>query len=199
MGGPRKEFEEQKSQATPLAEDWLKKLQGQLSSSAFGTGVGPQQQQAGTAISQFVQSLQGQAPGELSSSAQQMIRGLTDAFGQRTEQSVADAREQHGIYGQRFGSTLAQGEAALRSQADAELNQLIGGIGMQAREFDSNQLLASIGQLFGQGQANVQPFADMATLGIAPEHMIVSPSTGAQIVTGVTGLVDAAAPSFEFG
>ena len=192
MGGPRKEFEEQKSQATPLAEDYLALLQGQLSSDAFGTGVGPLQQQAGTAISQFVKSLQGQAPGELSSSAQQMIRGLTDAFGQRTEQGAANLREQHGIAGQRFGSSLAQGEAAFRSQADAELNQLIGGIGERAREFDSNQLLASIGQLFSQGQENVRPFGDMAALGIAPEHMIVSPSTGTQIVSGVTGLVDAA-------
>jgi hypothetical protein len=194
MGGPRKEFEEQRSQATPMAADWLKKLQGQLSSSAFGTGVGPLQQEAGTALRQFITSLQGQ--GGVSEGAQRLISGLTQESQQRTKQGAADIREQHGIFGQRFGSTLGQGEAAFRSQAGAELDQLIGGIQMGERQFDSNQLLASIGQLFGQGQANIQPFGDMAALGIAPEHMIVSPSTGAQVVTGVTGLIEAGSGYF---
>ena len=194
MGGPRREFEEQKSQATPLAEDYLKKLQGQLSSSAFGTGVGPLQQEAGTALRQFITSLQGQ--GGVSEGAQRLISGLTAESERRTEQGAANLREQHGIAGQRFGTTLSQGESAFRSQAGAELDQLIGGIQEGSRQFDANKLLASIGQLFGQGQANIQPFSDIAALGIAPEHMIVSPSTGTQIVSGITGLIDAASPAF---
>ena len=63
MGGPRIDKVERTSQATPLAEDFLKFLQGQLSEGAFGIGVGPLQREAGTAIQQFVTSLQGQVAG----------------------------------------------------------------------------------------------------------------------------------------
>ena len=59
MGGPRVDQVQPASQATPLAEDFLKILQGQLSSGAFGTGVGPLQREAGTALRQFITALQG--------------------------------------------------------------------------------------------------------------------------------------------
>lgn len=170
------------SQATPLGEDYLRRLQGHLSSDAFGTGVGPLQQEAGTALRQFITSLQGQ--GGVSEGAQRLISGLEQESGRRTERQVGDAREQHGIYGQRFGSTLAQGEAALRSQAGAELDQLIGQIQEGSRQFDATQLLASIGQLFGQGQANVAQVADFAALGIHPSDTIASPGFLQQLLSG---------------
>ncbi len=197
MGGPNIESEEVTSQATPLAEDFLSILQGQLSSGAFGTGVGPLQREAGTALRQFIQSLRGQ--GGVSEGSARLIGGLESASQARTERGVADLREQGGILGTRFGSSLAQGEALLRSESGAALDQLIGGIQEQGRQFDIGLLLQSIGQLFGQGQANIQPFQQFAELGIFPEEIIVSPSTGTQIVTGATGLLGAAAPGGVVG
>jgi len=211
MGGPNVQKEEVTSQATPLAEDFLKLLQGQLSSGAFGTGVGPLQREAGTALRQFISSLQGggaggfEAPGGVSAGAGRLIEGLTAESQARTERGAADLREQGGITGTRFGSSLAQGEALFRSEAGAELNQLIGGIqeGQRqfdvstaegARQFDLGTLLQGISQLFGQGQANLQPFQQFSALGILPEEVIVGPSTPTQIVTGATGILDAVVP-----
>jgi hypothetical protein len=170
------------SQATPLSQDYLKMLSGHLSSDAFGTGVGPLQQEAGTALRQFITSLQGQ--GGVSEGAQRLISGLEQESGQRTAEGAANLREQHGIAGQRFGTALGQGEAAFRSQAGSELDQLIGGIQEGARQYDTTQLLASIGQLFGQGQANVGQVADFASLGINPSDTIASPGLLSQLLSG---------------
>ena len=194
MGGPKIDKVQPGSQATPLAEDFLKILQGQLSSGAFGTGVGPLQQEAGTAIRQFIKSLQGS--GGISEGSARLIEGLEAGSEARTERGAADLREQGGILGTRFGSSLAQGEALFRSESNASLDQLIGGIQEQGRQFDIGALLQGISQLFSQGESNLRPFEQFAGLGILPEEIIVSPSTGTQIVTGVTGLLGAAAPAF---
>lgn len=192
MGGPNVQREEQVSQATPLAENFLEILQGQLSSGAFGTGVGPLQREAGTALRQFITSLQG--PGGVSAGSARLIEGLEATSQARTERSAADLREQGGITGARFGTSLASGEALLRSEAGASLDQLIGGIQEQGRQFDVGLLLQSIGQLFGQGQANLQPFQQFSALGILPEELIVSPSTTTQVITGATGVLEAITP-----
>jgi hypothetical protein len=183
--GPGVQKEEVTSQATPLAEDFLKVLQGQLSSDAFGTGVGPLQRESGTALRQFISALQGGQGGQ-SEGLTKLIGGLEA----RTERSVGDLREQSGILGQRFGSSLAQGEGVLRSEADAQ----IGALQEQGRQFDTTALFQAIQGLFGQGEANIDPFRQFASLGIMPEEIIVSPSTATQVVAGVTGLVDAAIP-----
>ena len=192
MGGPNIQREEVTSQATPLAEDFLKILRGQLSSGAFGTGVGPLQREAGTALRQFISALQG--PGGVSEGSDRLIEGLEASSAARTERSAADLREQGGITGTRFGTSLAQGEALLRSESGAALDQLIGGIQEQGRQFDTGQLLQAIQALFGQGEANIATTERFAGLGILPEEIIVSPSTGTQIVTGVTGILDAVVP-----
>lgn len=192
MGGPNIQREEVTSQATPLAEDFLKILQGQLSSGAFGTGVGPLQREAGTALRQFISALQG--PRGVSEGSARLIEGLEASSAARTERSAADLREQGGIVGTRFGSSLAQGEALLRTESGAALDQLIGGIQETGRQFDTNALLQAIGQLFGQGEANIGTTERFAGLGILPEEIIVSPGTGAQIITAGTGILDALTP-----
>lgn len=198
--GPGVETEEVASQATPLAENYLKLLQGQLDQGAFGTGVSGLQRESGTALRQFISSLQGNigTPGTLSTGAQRLIGGLEKGSQARTKRSVADLREQSGIVGNRFGSSLAQGEGLLRSEADASLDQLIGNIMEQARQFDEGTrlqtqelLLGGISQLFGQGTENIKPFQQALQLGVFPEELIVSPSPATQIVTGATGLLGA--------
>jgi len=191
MPGPKIQKSPVASQATPLAEDFLKMLQGQLSSDAFGTGVGPLQRESGTALRQFVSALQN-GNGGVSEGSAKLIQGLEASGGARIERGAADLREQGGITGNRFGSSLAQGEALFRSEANAELDQTIGGIQEQGRQFDSGQLLEAISQLFGQGQANTDTIGNFAQLGINPEETIISPSKTTQVVTGLTGLVNAA-------
>jgi len=156
MGGPNVQSEEVTSQATPLAENFLKILQGNLSSEAFGTGVGPLQRESGTALRQFISALQGgrSGPGFVGSGERpgfagvgetptvdrggldRLIAGLEESSGLRTERSAADLREQGGITGTRFGSSLAQGEGLLRAESGAALDQLIGGLQERGREFD---------------------------------------------------------------
>lgn len=201
--GPNVQKEEVGSQATPLAEDFLKILQGELSTS-FGTGVGPSQRESGTALRQFIQTLQGDVTGGGTAGigdttgSQRLIKGLEVGSQARTARSVGDLREQSGILNQRFGSSLAQGEALLRSEADASLDQLIGGIQEGQRQFDvgaeqtdeqirqgSQQLLLqSIQGLFGQGQASLDFFRQLTSLGIFPEELIVSPSIEGQLLSG---------------
>lgn len=192
MGGPNVETVQPTSQATPLTEDFLKLLQGQLSSGAFGTGVGPRQREAGTALRQFIQSLQGVGGG--SEGLNQLISGIETSGAARIERGAADLREQGGILGQRFGSSLAQGEALFRSEAGAELDQTIGGLREQGRQFDTAALFQAIQGLFAQGQGNLEPFQQFSALGILPEEVIVSPSTATQVVTGTTGILDAVIP-----
>ncbi len=192
MGGPNVQKEEVTSQATPLAEDFLKILQGQLGEGAFGTGVGPLQREAGTALRQFISGLQGQ--GGVSAGADRLIGGIEERGEARIERGAADLREQGGILGQRFGSSLAQGEALFRSEAGAELDRTVGGIQQQQEQFDSNQLLAAISALFGFGERNVATVGQAAGLGIFPEEIIVSPSTGTQIISAGTGILDAVTP-----
>ncbi len=185
------------SQATPLAEDFLAVLQGQLSSDAFGTGVGPLQREAGTALRQFIESLQS-GQGGVSAGSEKLIAGLTAGSEARTERGVGDLREQGGITGQRFGSSLATGEALLRSESSASLDQLIGGIMESGRQFDTDLLLQSIAQLFGQGQANIDPFMQFAGMGIFPDETIVSPSTFTQIADAAAGFADPIAQGIEY-
>ena len=113
MGGPKKETVEVASQATPLAEDFLKILQGNLASGAFGTGVGPLQRESGTALRQFISALRG--PGGTSEGADRLISGIEERGEARIERGAADLREQGGILGTRFGTSLATGEALFRT------------------------------------------------------------------------------------
>jgi hypothetical protein len=61
----------------------------------------------------------------------------------------------------------------------------------QGRQFDTTALFQAIQGLFGQGERNIDPFRQFAALGIMPEEIIVSPSAATQVITGLTGLVDA--------
>ena len=184
MGGPRIDKVERTSQATPLAGDFLKFLQGQLSEGAFGTGVGPLQREAGTAIQQFVKSLQGQVAGGPSESLQRLLTGVEAGSRRRTETGAGNLREQFGITGSRFGTPLALGEARFRAEAGEGLDRTLGLLGEQGRQFDIGQLLAGIQQLFGQGRENVDLFARFAELGILPEEIIAGPGIGQQLLTG---------------
>jgi hypothetical protein len=182
MTGPDIEQVDVSNAATPLSEDILAQLQGFLSQ-GLGTGVGPLQQGAGTAIQQFVTALQGS--GGRSEGLDRLITGLEAGSERRTNTAAANQREAFGIAGSRFGTPLATGEALLRSEAATGLDQTIGSLLETGRQFDTNALLQGIAQMFGQGQANVSQFTGILPIGVQNPETIVSPSLGGQIVSGV--------------
>ncbi len=203
MTGPSIENVERSSQATPLAEDFLKVLQGQLAEGAFGTGVGPLQREAGTAIRQTVSSLQGRSAVDTASQfgteGDRLISGLETGSARRTARSSADLTELFGAAGAgRFGTAITQGQARLQGDANASLDELIGQIllGQQAgrqgaRQFDvqanqagDSQLIQAIAQLFNQGQGNIAPFQQLSLAGILPEEVIASPGIIDQLISG---------------
>jgi len=191
--GPKVQKETRSSQATPLAEDFLKILQGQIAEGSFGQGAGPLQRNAGTAIQQFVQSLQERTKGGTGGpdTTSPLIDAVTRLSQTNTNRSAADLREGAGIAGNRFGTAGALGEARLRSDAGMNLDQTVGSILQSQSQFDTNtglklndQLSQAIAQLFGQGEANTGVFERMSALGILPEELIVSPGIGDQLLSG---------------
>ncbi len=183
MTGPNIDKVGTESQASPLTDDILKQLQGILSQGGLGTGAGPLQREAGTAIQQFVKALQGTLGGR-SEGVNKLIGGLEAGSKRRTDTAAADQREAFGITGSRFGSPLATSEALLRSESATGLDQTIGGILETSRQFDTNALLAGISQLFGQGQANTNAFTNLLPLGVFQEEVIATPGVFDQILAG---------------
>lgn len=197
--GTRTKRVERGSQATPLAEDVIQQLRGQLSEGAFGLGVGPLQREAGTSLRQYLTSLEQREPVDTASLAgmdlTQLIGDLENISARNVNRQAADLQEAFGGQGTRFGSTLARGESALRGDAALDLSAMIGNILREenarvqaARQFDvganlglGQQRLGAIGQLFGQGQAALAPFLALAQMGILPEEIIAQPNPWAQL------------------
>lgn len=192
---------ERGSQATPLAEDIIKMLQGELSEGAFGTGVGPLQRGAGTSIQQFMAELDKRAPVDTAEGARtdltQLISDLENISARNVGRQAGDLRESMGIAGSRYGTTLAKGEGMMRGGAAMDLSALIGNIMreenarvQQARQFDvgaqlgmDQLLLGAIGQMFGMGTQAQQPFMQMGEMGVEPEEITATPNPWMQLLT----------------
>lgn len=201
MPGPKIQNVERTSQATPLAEDYLNILRGQIASGQFGLGVGPLQREAGTAARQYLLSLQQRArpntAGELRNDTGQIIGALQKRNAADTRTQAAQLREGFGASGSRFSTEAAQGEGRLRSENQLNLDQLVASVLVDqgareqaARQFDVGagfqldaQTQAAIESLFNQGQGNIAPFAQAASQGIVPSDVIASPGILSQILS----------------
>jgi len=152
------------SQATPLAQDILEMLRGQLAEGSFGVGVGPLQQQAGTAASQFVSSggLEQLSP---------LIKELEKIQNRRVGEATGNLKESFGIAGSRFGTPLATGQAKLVTDLESEFSAGIGQLLLGQRQ----QQLQGIGLLQGIGQQNIAPFLGLASQGINPDVFTQNP------------------------
>lgn len=171
------ETRQPRSQATPLAEDVLGILRKQVTGGTFGTGFGPLQQQAGTAIQQFVNSGAG---GRFESGTLPQVRdinltpvdiasqvGTLEGIQQRSSQrALADVRETVGAQGGgRFGTgvTRAVGDTArdLELGFTAQLDQLLRdqqGLQLGAQQAGVQRDLAVGNQQLSQDQLNMQGF-----------------------------------------
>jgi hypothetical protein len=172
--------------ATPLTEDLVKSLQGELDANALGTGVGGLQRGAGTAIQQFVESgLKARTSGGLDPGTEALIGALTRSSQVATGRQAGDLREAFGAAGSRFGSSLAQGEGILRGEAQRGLDEVVGNILVGQEQFNTASLLQAIAEMSRQGSANIQPFLSVAGLGARPAENVVSPNPWLQIISGV--------------
>lgn len=179
---PNIETRQPRSQASPLAEDFLGLLRKQLLGGTFGEGLTGGQREAGTAIKQFVNARQ--TPEQFNKLAAPLI----DLSNLNLDRSASDLRESFGAAGNRFGSGAAGGEAKLRSEANTNLNAQLSEL------FNSQQgqLLQGIMGMQQFGLQNLQPFMDFASQGILPEQMFVQDSPFVQSMKLLTQLVDAA-------
>jgi hypothetical protein len=114
-----------------------------------------------------------------------------------------------GAGGSRFGSQLGQAETDLRRGAASDFavtsaQSLLdaGKFNEQLRLQQGQQLLQGIGQLFDQGTGAINPFLQMASMGILPEEIVQNPNwtaqllnTGARVAAGIaTGGASELAP-----
>lgn len=195
---------ENRNLASPLSEDYIKVLQGQIDEGAFGTGVGPMQRSAGKSAQQYVRGLEERVGAGVNteSKVQDYSSRLIDAertlANRQTDREAANLREAFGAAGTRYGTTLLQGEGRFREDRaqglDATIAQILtqqGDREQAAREFDitsgQNQmqmLLQGIASLFNMGEANTAEFSKFASQGIVNPDNIVTPGLGSQLLSG---------------
>lgn len=179
-----------KSPATPLAEDVLANLRRQLTGGVYGEGVGPLQREAGTAIRQFVEARQ--TPDQFAN----LLQPIIDINRREVDRGAAQIRESFGAMGQRLGTPLARAEGDFRAEAGQNLDRLLSQLFMQ----EQGNLLQALGLMQTMGDMNIQPFLQMASLGILPENTIVTDSpwvTGAQTIAGLMEGVGSLAGGFK--
>lgn len=163
----------------------------------FGTGVGPLQREAGTAMRQFVQGLQDRVAGGADFQGRE-FNALRDIQAQNREEAVADVAERFGRAGNVAGTATGFAQAqTLRDLIPRQEAQLA-----QIRRAEEQQLMNAIGQLQQIGQQNIEPFLALASQGIlAPEvtqreHPLV---TGLGAVAGLAQGAGKAASGFGAG
>lgn len=191
--GPQTKTVDRSSIATPFAESFLAELEG-LIGGGF-QGFGPRGQVGGNIATNIGQRA---ASGQLVRDVPDInqIAGLLRPQ-QRTlvRENVADLREAFGGQGRRFGTSLATGEARLRSGLEENFMATIGRIAPQLAQIGVQRDLGQAGTglqsagILGQMDIqNVAPFLRLALSGILPPEVVASPSVLSQILSaGASG------------
>jgi hypothetical protein len=172
--------------ATPAATDFVSFLQGLMDAGSLGTGVGPLQQGAGDAITNFVNTgVSRIASGGVDPGTDALIGALTERSAVSTNRQAGDLREAFGAAGNRFGSGLANAEALLRGEASGNLSTTIGDILTQRQGQNEQNVLQGIGLQAGIGQSSLAPFLALLAQGLPQAENVVSPGLGSQLLTGL--------------
>jgi hypothetical protein len=202
---------ERGSQATPLAEDILRQLQGELSG-GLGAGVGPAQRNSIDALGKWITSMQQrEGPGIDPSNYLANLSGVTNEF---TGRQVQDQADMFGSAGAgRFGSQIAQAQTDLRRGAARDFGVTASGALLDAGKFNAQHQLGTdaaiiqgLGQLFSMGSQSMAPFMQALQLGVFPEEIQQSPSIwghalnagakiGASFIPGVGPAIAAGMPN----
>lgn len=150
-------------------------IQGSLDQGAFGTGFGPLQQHAGTAIQQYLNS------------GMQLPKAWSNAI-RGEQQNVMDLatknqQEQFGAAGNLMGTAGAVGRARLLAQlAPAFTNQYF-----QQQQAQGQQYLQGLQQEQNFGYQNLLPFLQIASQGLLAPNVTQTESpwvTGLGLLTG---------------
>ena len=184
------------SQATPLSQDWVaflqsmmgggaqdpsKQAQGQLDRGAFGMGLTPLQQEAGTHARQYLEM--GGGP---EFQFDPLVSQLTDIFRRETERGAAQVREGMGTLGQRFGTPLAREEGRFRRESETDFLANLGEMFRQSFETRQNRYLQSMQLAQQMGMQNIAPFERMAGMGVFPTQTMYERPGGMQAMDWVT-------------
>lgn len=107
--------------------------------------------------------------------------GLITQAEQAKTRSIGDMRERFSIGGSGYGTPASSAEAQYRAQVDPQIASIYSQQVMQA--------LSQILPMYGQ----------QAQLGTPQAQIVQTPSFGANLLSGITGLAGAAAPFFAPG
>lgn len=152
--------------ATPLSQDLIALLQGQISGGTFGAGVGPLQREAGTAARQFVNS------GGMPIQMDPVFEALRNQFQRGTTGGLRDIREQFGIAGARFGTGIGAGSAQFLGQREADIGAQLSQIALQDIQSRRQAQLGGIGLLNQIGVSSIAPAFGLAGQGVLPPQLV---------------------------
>lgn len=181
--GDNTETIQPKSQATPLAEDTLGLIQGQIAQLGQGGFATDLQRQAGTAIQQFLGAQQGGPMGM----DNPLIQALDQVFQQNLTSTAAQGREQFSGMGLRGSSSAGIGiQRALGEQGNQQ-NALLQNIIREQENLRQQNLLQG-GQALQQFDINqLAPALALAPAGIFGEQTIQKPGIFQQVLQAVSG------------
>ena len=180
---PDIESKEVKSQATPLAENVLTRLMALLSEGGLGTPIGPGQTAAAGGIQDFIGAR------ETPEQFLELMGPLREVFNRETGRIQAQQKETFGQIGSRFSSSLAGETGRVGRERATDLDAMISQLFLQ----DQGSLLQALGMQQQFGQQALDPFLQMAGLGISPDQTIVSDSPFVTYMKLVTQGAEAAA------
>lgn len=178
--GPKVKTVQQSNIATPVAEDIVRMIQGNLDQGAFDLGSGPQQRRAGTALDSFVANLESRLNAGPSG-----MSALEQRAESRTNRQAGDLRESMGDGGNRYSSALGNSEALLRATALEDLNVA----DIEQQKMDMSMLLEGINQIFTHSnrrrEMDLGALVSFMQAGTINPETIVSPGLGQQLISGI--------------
>jgi hypothetical protein len=181
---PKPKAIEQRSQATPFAEQFLDQLMGNLSS-GYATGL---QRNAGTAIEQYANSIK---PFDMTDT----FKAMTEMFGNQNRTAAANIREGMSGAGNRYGSAAATGEGRFYAEALPAQQAMMGELGLRSYDSFNRAKLGGM-QLYGQNANEaLRPFLQMALAGVHPDQIMMQENpwmTGLKTLGGVAAGAGAA-------
>ena len=181
--GDKTEKIQPESQATPLAEDVLGMLQGQIAAMGQGGFATPLQREAGSAIQQFLGAQQGGPIGMQNP----LIQALDQVFQQNLATTAAQGTEQFSGMGLRGSSGAGLGIQRALGEQGAQQNAMLQGIIREQENLRQQNLLTG-GQALQQFDINqLAPALSLAPAGIFGEQIIQKPGVFSQVMQGLSG------------
>lgn len=179
---PQRETYQPQSQASPLAGDVLDLLRRSIAGGTFGSGFGPLQRGAGTAIQQYVNARQ--TPEMFNKLAEPLVKLADIQLGK----NLGNLKEAFSIGGNRFSSSAAKGIAQEQTDSSANLQAQLSDLFMKGQD----QLFNAIQAMQTMGTQDLAPLFSMAGMGILPEQTVYQDSPFVKGVQLWTNLMAAA-------